>query len=114
MSISEHCILLSSFERGLLKKELKKLKASGLFNDFEKVKDNKLKKRPLDGKPLGGKLEGLLRIKLLKDWRIIYQVESLEQVVWIVSVIPRKDAYIDEDELLSRLDYKESHEPMQG
>jgi mRNA-degrading endonuclease RelE of RelBE toxin-antitoxin system len=86
------------------KKELLAFKKSGLWSEFEKKRDTILKVRPLSGKPLQYELNGFFRVKLLKDWRIIYKVFAETKSVLIVSVSARSESYDDVQELLKRLD----------
>lgn len=43
-------------------------------------------------KALSGPLAGYLR-RRVGDWRIIFKVESGAQVLYVMAVVPRKDAY---------------------
>jgi mRNA-degrading endonuclease RelE of RelBE toxin-antitoxin system len=89
-----------------LKQELKALKKAGVFNEFEKKTQGILKSNPLGGKPLTKDLKGkgLYRYKLLKDWRIIYYIDTREKEVKILSVDNRKRVYDDPSDILKRLD----------
>jgi len=87
-----------------LKQELKVLKKAGIFSSFEKKTTGILRLNPLGGKPLSGDLQGLYRYRLLKDWRIIYYVDTTHKEVKILSVDNRKRIYNDPSDILKRLD----------
>jgi mRNA-degrading endonuclease RelE of RelBE toxin-antitoxin system len=86
-----------------LKQELKALKKAGIFSDFEKKMKGTLCRNPLGGKRLSNDLKGLYRCKLLKDWRIIYYVDTTQKNVKILSVDNRKSIYNDSSGIKKRL-----------
>jgi len=43
-------------------------------------------------KPLTGRLKGFYRCRI-GDWRVIYRLKTVEQVVEIIAILPRGDAY---------------------
>lgn len=51
-----------------------------------------LKKQPWQGKKLHGELEGLLRLRL-GLWRIVYEVDSKQQLIVVHGIGPRGDIY---------------------
>ena len=51
-----------------------------------------LKKEPWQGKKLHGELEGLLRLRL-GLWRIVYEVDSKQQLTVVHGIGPRGDIY---------------------
>ncbi len=55
----------------------------------------KLEKNPLYGtniKPLTGELKGLLRYRV-GDWRVIYRIFEENNIVEIIAILPRGNAY---------------------
>jgi mRNA-degrading endonuclease RelE of RelBE toxin-antitoxin system len=85
-----------------LKKELNTLKKSGLYPDFQKKVQEVLTQNPLCGVALKEELQGLYRIKLRKDWRIVYAIDTYQKIVIIKSVAPRSDIYSSPSELSKR------------
>ena len=51
-----------------------------------------LKESPLSGAPLQGALRGLRRVRV-GDYRIIYEVERSELLVYVVRISHRREAY---------------------
>lgn len=84
------------------KKEVQAVKNAGYDKQFKEKIEKIIKIRPLSGKPLSLELAGLFRVKLLKDWRIIYSVIPETKHVLIIAVRPRSIAYDDPDELNKR------------
>lgn len=59
-------------------------------------KHGQLARRPLDGKPMTGRLEGKRRWKLggaSSSWRVIYEVDEEQWAVRVVAIGARADVY---------------------
>lgn len=72
------------------KKFLKKLDKSIQKKILNKIKQ--LKQNPFIGKPLVGNLSGLWRLRIDK-YRIIYQINKNELIIFILEVGHRKNIY---------------------
>ena len=48
---------------------------------------------PFQGKKLLGKLAGLYSARITRRYRVIYQIDSVKDIVWVMDVAHRKDVY---------------------
>lgn len=76
-------------------KELKTLRLQQRFDKVKKTIYSMLKENPYYGKnikKLKGDFVGLYRYRL-GDYRLIYSLDENEQIVFMLHVVQRKDAY---------------------
>jgi len=73
-------------------KELKKLPAKEVKKIFPKIKSLSINPRPEGCKKLKGESESLCRIRV-GDYRIIYIIDDLIEIVGIRRIAPQRDIY---------------------
>lgn len=65
-------------------KKLKRIAERVLLNISE---------NPFLGKKLLGKLLGLYSARITRRYRVIYQIDTTKRMVWVITVVHRKEAY---------------------
>ena len=82
-------------ETETFEEELKALRLQQRFDKAKKTIYSMLKENPYYGnniKKLKGNYAGLYRYRL-GDYRLIYSIDEEEQIVFMLHVVQRKDAY---------------------
>ncbi|AFM13975.1 type II toxin-antitoxin system RelE family toxin [Turneriella parva] len=79
-------------ETETFEEEIKALRLQQRFDKARKTIYSMLKENPYYGKKLKGNYAGLYRYRL-GDYRLIYSIDEEEQIVFMLHVVQRKDAY---------------------
>lgn len=52
-----------------------------------------LAENPFQGKKLLGKLTGLYSARITRRYRVIYQINNVKHIIWIIDVAHRREVY---------------------